>query len=139
MNRTFSVKDDPFFACPVGEALWHGYRVLHPEAPLEPPSGAEDDPDASGDSAPYWDHCTICGNFRLGAMPRTIRFKKQYKPIGFGDAPDSRTVEGHRLAVREGIETRRANRELRELAVEREARRPSLLVRIFNRIRGPRY
>jgi hypothetical protein len=26
-------------------------------------------------------------------MTRKISFKKQYKPIGFGDGPDSRTVE----------------------------------------------
>src|SRR5215470_11924136 len=25
----------------------------------------------------------------------TIKFQKQYKPIGFGDLPDSRTVEGN--------------------------------------------
>jgi hypothetical protein len=28
-----------------------------------------------------------------------IRFKRQYKPIGFGDPPGSRTVEGKRLAA----------------------------------------
>jgi len=43
-------------------------------------------------------------------MTRKIRFKKQYKPIGFGDGPDSRTVEGHQAAMQEAAETRRYNR-----------------------------
>jgi hypothetical protein len=32
-------------------------------------------------------------------MSRAIRFKKQYKPMGFGDAADPRTVEGHQTAM----------------------------------------
>jgi hypothetical protein len=28
-------------------------------------------------------------------VPREVRFKKQYKPVGFGDRPDPGTVEGH--------------------------------------------
>jgi hypothetical protein len=28
--------------------------------------------------------------------------KQQYKPIGFGDPPDSRTVEGKRIAAMKG-------------------------------------
>jgi hypothetical protein len=48
-------------------------------------------------------------------MTRKIRFKKQYKPIGFGDGPDSRTVEGHQAAMQEAAETRRYNRMMKEL------------------------
>jgi len=36
-----------------------------------------------------------------------MSFKRQYKPIGFGDPPDSRTVEGKRLAAMKAAETRR--------------------------------
>jgi hypothetical protein len=45
-------------------------------------------------------------------MSRKIQFKKQYKPIGFGDPPDSRTVEGHRNAVHKATEMRRVIKEL---------------------------
>lgn len=34
-------------------------------------------------------------------------FKEQYKPIGFGNAPDPGTVEGHQAATQEAAETRR--------------------------------
>jgi hypothetical protein len=44
------------------------------------------------------------------AMSANIRFKKQYKPVGFGDSPDSRTVDGMRLAAQRRDETRRLNR-----------------------------
>ena len=40
-------------------------------------------------------------------MPQKIKFEKQYKPIGFGDRADPRTVEGHRNAMAEAAETRR--------------------------------
>jgi hypothetical protein len=43
---------------------------------------------------------------------------KQYKPIGFGDRPDSGTVEGHLNVVAEAAETRRYNRRMKELAAE---------------------
>jgi hypothetical protein len=39
-----------------------------------------------------------------------IRFKRQYKPTGFGDAPDPRTVDGRRLSAMRASETRRLNR-----------------------------
>jgi hypothetical protein len=32
-------------------------------------------------------------------MPPRIKFKKQYKPITFGDRPNPGTVEGHRNAL----------------------------------------
>jgi hypothetical protein len=38
-------------------------------------------------------------------MPRRPKFTKQYKPVHFGDLPDSRTVEGRRLAARRAAET----------------------------------
>jgi hypothetical protein len=41
---------------------------------------------------------------------------KQYKPIGFGDRPDSGTVEDHRKAMAEATETRAYNRRMKELA-----------------------
>jgi hypothetical protein len=43
-------------------------------------------------------------------MPRRIQFKKQHKPIGFGDAYDFRSVEGHQNAMIQRVETRRFNR-----------------------------
>jgi hypothetical protein len=57
-------------------------------------------------------------------MARSIRFKKQYKPIGFGDAYDPRSVEGHHNAVRDAIENRRAARELKALEAEGEVAKP---------------
>jgi hypothetical protein len=44
------------------------------------------------------------------AMTAKIRFKRQYKPVGFGDRPDSRAVDGMRLAAQRRAETRRFNR-----------------------------
>jgi hypothetical protein len=38
-------------------------------------------------------------------MAQKIRFKKQYKPVGFGDIPDLGTVEDHRNAMREAAGT----------------------------------
>jgi hypothetical protein len=55
-------------------------------------------------------------------MSREIRFKKQYEPIGFGDRPDSGTVEGHRNAMDEAAETRRYNRRMKELEAEDAAK-----------------
>lgn len=57
-------------------------------------------------------------------MARPVRFKKQYKPIGFGDAYDPRSVEGHRNAVHNAIENRRAARELEALKAEGDAAKP---------------
>ena len=57
-------------------------------------------------------------------MPRPVRFRKQYKPIGFGDAYDPRSVEGHRNAVHDAIENRRADRELKELEEQHEVETP---------------
>ena len=64
-------------------------------------------------------------------MPREIRFKKQYKPIGFGDRPDPGTVEGHRNAMAEAAETRAYNRRMKELAAEDAVRREGLLSKVF--------
>ena len=52
------------------------------------------------------------------------RLKKQYKPIGFGDPYDPRSVEGHRNAVNEARETRAYNKRIKELDEEREANKP---------------
>jgi len=38
------------------------------------------------------------------------RFKRQYKPVNFGDPPDPRTVDGTRIAAQQRAETRRLNR-----------------------------
>ena len=51
-------------------------------------------------------------------MPEKIRFKRQYKPIRFGDGPSRDTVEGHRNAMAEAAETRRYNRMMKELEAE---------------------
>jgi hypothetical protein len=64
-------------------------------------------------------------------MSRKVQFKKQYKPIGFGDPPDPRTVEGHRNAVRERTEDRRADKMLEKMAAEDEMRRPTLFSKIW--------
>ena len=68
-------------------------------------------------------------------MSRAIRFKKQYKPMGFGDAPDPRTVEGHQAAMQEAAETRRYNRRLKELVAEDERRKPGLVTRFLRFMR----
>jgi hypothetical protein len=39
-------------------------------------------------------------------VPKQIKFKKQYKPIKFGDGPDPGTVEGHRKAMAEAAAPR---------------------------------
>jgi hypothetical protein len=68
-------------------------------------------------------------------MSRAIRFKKQYKPMGFGDAPDPRTVEGHQAAMQEAAETRRYNRRMKELVAEDERRKPGLVTRFLRFMR----
>jgi hypothetical protein len=40
--------------------------------------------------------------------------KRQYKPIGFGDPPDSRTVEGKLIAAAKAAETRHFRRTQRD-------------------------
>jgi hypothetical protein len=40
---------------------------------------------------------------------------KQYKPIKFGDGPDSGTVEGHRNRMAAAAETRRYNQRMKSL------------------------
>jgi hypothetical protein len=66
-------------------------------------------------------------------MMREIRFKKQYKPIGFGDRPDPGTVEDHLNAMDEAAETRRYNKRMEELEAEdadRQRRQGGPLVRL---------
>jgi hypothetical protein len=69
-------------------------------------------------------------------MARPIRFRKQYKPIGFGDAYDPRSVEGHRNAVHAAIENRRADRELKTVEAAGETSRSLGLGRLLRRIRN---
>jgi hypothetical protein len=64
-------------------------------------------------------------------VAREVRFKKEYKPIGFGDRPDPGTVEGHLNAKAEAAEDRQYNRRMKELAVEDEKRRGGLLARVM--------
>jgi hypothetical protein len=64
-------------------------------------------------------------------MAAKSRFKKQYKPIRFGDGPDPGTVEGHRNAMAEAAETRAYNRRMKELAAEDAARRKGLVSRVI--------
>jgi hypothetical protein len=64
-------------------------------------------------------------------MPQKIKFKKQYKPIKFGDGPGPDTVEGHRNRVAEAAETRAYNRRMKELAAEDAAKREGLLSKVF--------
>jgi len=65
-------------------------------------------------------------------MSRKIQFKKQYKPIGFGDRPDPGTVEGHRNAMQEAAEDREYNRTMKELAAKREAEHGWLLSKLMS-------
>jgi hypothetical protein len=65
-------------------------------------------------------------------VPQKIKFRKQYKPIGFGDRPDPGTAEGHRKAMAEAAETRAYNRRMKELAAEDAARREGLLSKVFD-------
>jgi hypothetical protein len=66
------------------------------------------------------------------SVPQKIKFKKQYKPIKFGDRPDPGTVEGHRNAMAEAAETRRYNKRMKELAAEDAARRKGLVSRAIS-------
>jgi hypothetical protein len=56
-------------------------------------------------------------------MPQKTKFTKQYKPIGFGDRPDSGTVEGHHNTLAEAAETRDYSQRMKELAAQDEAKR----------------
>ena len=40
-------------------------------------------------------------------FPAEMRFKRQYKPVGFGDPHDARSVEGKRRSRIQAAETRR--------------------------------
>jgi hypothetical protein len=44
----------------------------------------------------------------------TIKFRKQHKPMGFGDASSTRTVEGKRIAAQKADETRAFNRMVKQ-------------------------
>ena len=63
-------------------------------------------------------------------MPEKIKFKKQYKPIGFGDRPSKDTVEDHRNATADAAETRRYNRMMKQLEAEKASKR-GLLSRVM--------
>jgi hypothetical protein len=43
-------------------------------------------------------------------MAAKMRFKRQYKPVGFGDPHDARSVEDKRRSRIQAAETRRLNR-----------------------------
>jgi hypothetical protein len=64
-------------------------------------------------------------------LPQKIKFKKQYKPIGFGDSPDPGTVEGHRAAMAEAAETRAYNRRMKELAAEDAAKKRGFMSKVM--------
>jgi hypothetical protein len=64
-------------------------------------------------------------------VPQKIKFKKQYKPIDFGDKPNPGTIEGHRNTLAEAAETRRYNRRMKELEAEDEKRCGGLLSRVM--------
>jgi hypothetical protein len=68
-------------------------------------------------------------------VPEKIRFKKQYKPIGFGDRPRSDTVEAHRNVQAEAAETRRYNEMVKQLEAEKASRR-GLLSRVLGLFRS---
>lgn len=63
-------------------------------------------------------------------MAAKSRFKKQYKPIRFGDGPDPGTVEGHRNAMAEAAETRAYNRRMKELEAQDAAKRGGFVSRV---------
>ena len=57
-------------------------------------------------------------------MSRPVKFKRRYKPIGFGDRYDPESVEGHLNAVAEAREERRFRRLAEQRQAEREAMKP---------------
>jgi hypothetical protein len=68
------------------------------------------------------------------SVPQKINFRKQFKPIGFGDKPNPDTVEGHRNAMADAAETRRYNRTMKALEAqdaERQSRRGGPLSRML--------
>ena len=50
-----------------------------------------------------------------------IEFKKQYQPVGFGDKPSGKSVEGRRIAALKAAETRRFNQMVKERKEAEEA------------------
>ena len=51
-------------------------------------------------------------------MATKIRFKRQYKPVGFGNPPCAGTVDGKRLSAIRAGETRRLSRLQRDLELK---------------------
>ena len=56
-------------------------------------------------------------------MTAKIRFTPQYKPVGFGDPLDPRTVDGKRLSALKAAETRRLNRIRKDVEDEQQHNR----------------
>ncbi|MGF7183699.1 hypothetical protein [Tunturiibacter psychrotolerans] len=64
-------------------------------------------------------------------MAAKIKFKKQYKPMGFGDRDDKGSVEAHLRAKAEARETRQYNKRMKELEAEDARRRGGILTRVM--------
>jgi hypothetical protein len=62
-------------------------------------------------------------------MPQKIKFKKQYKPMGFGDRDDRGSVEAHLRAQAHAKEMRQFNKRMKELDVEDARRRDGFLTK----------
>jgi hypothetical protein len=63
-------------------------------------------------------------------MAAKIKFKKRYKPMGFGDRDDKGSVEAHLRANVEAREIRQYNTRMKELEAEDARRRGGILTRV---------
>jgi hypothetical protein len=64
-------------------------------------------------------------------MAEKIKFKKQYKPMGFGDRDDRGSVEAHLRAKEHTKEMGRFNKRMKELEAEDARKRGGILTRVI--------
>jgi hypothetical protein len=64
-------------------------------------------------------------------MAEKIKFRKQYKPMGFGDRDDRGSVEAHLRAIEQAKEMRQFNRRMKELDAEDARKRRGILTRVM--------
>ncbi|MBB5329415.1 hypothetical protein [Tunturiibacter gelidoferens] len=62
-------------------------------------------------------------------MAQKIKFKKQFKPMGFGDRDDRGSVEAHLRAKEHAKEMRNFNKRMKEFEAEDARRRDGIISR----------
>ncbi|MGF7180368.1 hypothetical protein [Tunturiibacter psychrotolerans] len=64
-------------------------------------------------------------------MAEKVKFKKQYKPMGFGDRDDRGSVEAHLRAKEQAKDMRQFNKRMKELEAEDARRRGGIITRVM--------